>query len=262
MEELMHTSGLNILHPDDREIAVSMHRAMVSENITMDGLFRFQCKNGRWITLETRGKSLVKSGKIVGVVTVGRDVTERVRMEQELKEYQDQLKFLAFHDPLTGLPNRTLFFDQTTQALEDATRDQWRLAMVFIDCDDFKRINDVYGHEAGDEVVKEVGQRILVSIRSNDTVARVGGDEFTVLLPHIQSQEDVVEVVHRVLQSTSSGWEKNGYEFGLTVSIGVAVFPSDGMDARTLMRHADEALYDAKQHGKNTYMFYGSSRKA
>ncbi len=255
-DELMHTSGLNILHPDDRELAVSMQREMVSKDISMDGLFRFRCKNGQWVTLETRGKSLVKDGKIVGVVTIGRDVTERLRMEQELRAYQEQLRFLAFHDSLTGLPNRALFFDRTTQAMEDAKRNGHGISTMFIDCDDFKQFNDAYGHDVGDEVVKELGWRLSNSIRRSDTVARLGGDEFIVLLPYLTSQDDVHEVVQRILQATRTMWKIKGYELQLTVSIGIATFPTDGMDARTLIRHADKALYDAKQQGKNTYMFY------
>lgn len=256
--EMMHTFGLNILHPDDREIAVSMHQELVSKNVSMDGLFRFRCKNGQWITLETRGKSLVKEGEIVGVVTIGRDVTERLRMEQQLREYQEELEFFAFHDPLTRLPNRTLFFDRTTKAIEDAKSNDHAIAILFLDCDGFKSINDAYGHDVGDEVIKDLGRRISMSIGKNDTVARLGGDEFTVLLPHINTPHDVVEVAHRILQSANTLWEMMGYQLDLSVSIGVAIYPSDGVDTQTLIKHADEALYNAKKQGKNTYVVYCS----
>lgn len=258
--EMMHTSWLGILHPDDREISISMHRELVCNNLTLDGLFRFQCKNGRWVTLETRAKSLVKEGEIVGVVTIGRDVTERLRLEQGLREYQERLEFLAFHDPLTRLPNRTLFFDRTYQAIKDATRNGHCIAIMFLDCDGFKNINDTYGHYVGDEVITALGRRISISIRNNDTVARLSGDEFTVLLPDITGQHDVVEVVNRIMQSTNRPWNVMGNEFNLTVSIGVAIYPVNGGDPDALMQHADKALYNAKKHGKNTYMFYCSKR--
>lgn len=261
-DEMMNASGLNILHPDDREIAVSMHRELVSKNIFLDGLFRFQCKNGQWITLETRGKSLVKDGKIIGVVTIGRDVTERLHLEQEIREYQAQLEFLAFHDPLTKLPNRTLFFDRTTQAIKDAERYDRSIAIMFTDCDNFKRINDTYGHYVGDEVITELGRRISSSIRNNDTVARLSGDEFTVLLPHIHTRQDVVEVANKIMESTNLPWLIMGNEFHLTVSIGVAIYPSDGVDTNTLIKHADDALYNAKRQGKDTYVIYCSTSKS
>lgn len=260
VDEMLHGSGLDILHPDDKDTAISMHRQMIMEDTMMDGLFRFQCKNGEWVTLETRGRSLVKDGKVVGVVTVGRDVTERLRMEKELKDYEEQLKFLAFHDPLTALPNRSLFFEITTQAIREAKLHGCRVAMLFIDCDDFKKINDAYGHHIGDEAVKELGKRLALAVGDRGTVARIGGDEFTVLLPSVTSRQDVVEVVDRVLRSTHSVWDVNGFGIHLTVSIGVAVSPLDGLDADTLFRHADTALYDAKQQGKNRCVFFGSER--
>ncbi len=256
VEELTSTSGLNLLHPDDREVALALHREMVSNNVSRDGLFRFQCKDGRWITLETRGKSLVQDGKIVGVVTVGRDVTERRRMEQELRVYQAQLQFLAYHDSLTGLPNRSLFLDCTSQALDQARLGRHSLAVVFIDSDDFKKINDVYGHEIGDEVIKELGRRLSQSLRSGDVVARMGGDEFIVLLPTIRAQQDLIPVLSRISQATREGWTIHGQEIGLTVSFGIAIYPADGNDTRTLIRHADEALYKAKQQGKDRFVFY------
>ena len=104
---------MDILHPDDIEVAKAMLHKMITSDISMDGLFRYRCKDGQWRTFETWGKTLVQDGEIVGVVTVGRDITDRLQMEQKLQKYQEQLEFLAFHDALTGLPNRTLFFDRT-----------------------------------------------------------------------------------------------------------------------------------------------------
>lgn len=257
-DEMTHTSGLAILHPDDREIAISMHRELVSQDTALDGLFRFQCKNGQWVTLETRGKSLVRDGEVVGVVTIGRDVTQRLRLESELREYQKQLEFLAFHDPLTRLPNRTLFFERTSQAIKDAKRNWDSLAILFLDCDNFKNVNDTYGHYVGDEAIKELGRRIAISVRENDTVARLSGDEFTVLLSNIHTQADVIEVVNRIMQSTSGPWSVLGNELNLTVSIGVAMYPVDGEDTETLVQHADRALYNAKKQGKNTHILYTS----
>lgn len=257
-DEMMHISGLDIMHPDYREIAKSMHRDLVSKNLSLDGLFCFRCRNGRWVTLETRSKSLIKEGEIVGVVTVGRDVTERLRLEQESKEYQERLEFLAFHDSLTRLPNRTLFFDRTSQAIKDAQRNGHCIAIMFVDCDGFKNVNDTYGHYVGDGVITELGRRISTSIRNNDTVARLSGDEFTVLLPDLTNQHDVVGVANRIMQSTNRPLNVMGNELKLTVSIGVAIYPVDGVDSEALIQHADKALYNAKKRGKNAYIFYCS----
>lgn len=254
-DEMIHTSGLDILHPDDKEVAISMHRQLVSNNISLDGLFHFQCKNGKWVTLETRGKTLIRDGEIVGVVTIGRDVTEKERLEKDLSEYQKRLEFLAFHDSLTRLPNRTLFFERSDQAIKDAKRNGYCMAILFLDCDDFKNVNDAFGHYVGDEVMTELGRRISISVRNNDTVARLSGDEFTVLLPYINAQLDVEEVVNRILESMNRPWRVMGNELTLTVSIGAAIYPVDGVDTEALIQHAARAVYRAKKHGKNTYMF-------
>lgn len=261
MDELLRTSVLSILHPDDRELAVAMHREMISKNISRDGLWRFKRKDGNWITLETRGKSLVKDGKIVGIVTIGRDVTERLQMEKELLEYQERLRFLAFHDSLTGLPNRALFDEQASQAIDTARHDGHQAALLFIDCDDFKTVNDALGHGGGDEAIKELGRRLSSAVRHQGSVARVGGDEFTILLPVIHSRHEADIVVGQVLQLTQGDWDINGEKLALTVSIGVAIYPTDGADVRSLIRHADQALYDAKKQGKNQSVFFGDTQK-
>ncbi|MCY0903285.1 MAG: GGDEF domain-containing protein, partial [Firmicutes bacterium] len=114
---------------------------------------------------------------------------------------------------------------------------------------------------AGDEVIKELGRRVSTSVRSDDTVGRLSGDEFTVLLPYINARLDVEEVVNRIIQSMNRPWRIMGNNITLTVSIGVAIYPIDGLDTKALIQHADRALYDAKEHGKNTYIFYGSRSK-
>lgn len=256
VDEMMYTPGLNLLHPDDHDVAITMHRDMLDHNLTRDGLFRFHTKDGKWITLETRGRSLVQDGQIIGVVTVGRDVTERRRMEAKLHAYQRQLQFLAFHDPLTGLANRTLFFEEAAHALEAADQDGQGLAVMFIDCDDFKYINDAYGHAVGDQVLQEFGRRLLRAVRPTDLVARVGGDEFMVLLRRIHTAAEARGLARRILQSMQEPWDVAGQTIACTVSMGVALYPGHGRDEHTLMRHADAALYAAKRQGKNTTVVY------
>lgn len=254
VDEMVHSSGLNILHPDDKDRAIAMHRHMISQDVTMDGLFRFQRKTGEWITLETRGRSLVKDGQIIGVVTVGRDVTERLRMEQQVKDYQEQLKFMAFHDPLTGLPNRALFFETASQVVAEANQHGDQVAVLFVDCDDLKQINDAYGHDVGDNAIRELGKSLAMVVGDQGIVARVGGDEFTVLLPHLGAAQDVLAIVDRLSRSTHAVRDAKL----VTVSIGVAVYPSDGIDVDTLVQKADRALYAAKRQGKNRCVFVES----
>lgn len=256
VDEMMYTPGLDLLHPDDHDVAIAMHRDMLEHIQTRDGLFRFRTKAGPWITLETRGRSLVHNEHIIGVVTVGRDVTERLRMENDLHTYQRQLEFLAFHDTLTGLANRRRFFEETAQRLEAAQRDGEELAVLFIDCDDFKAINDAYGHVVGDQVIQELGRRLRRAVRPTDLVARVGGDEFMVLLPQILTLTEVQGVAMRVLRSMQRPWVVGGHTIACTVSMGVALYPRHGGDEQTLMRHADAALYTAKRQGKNTTVVY------
>lgn len=255
-QDLLQTSVMDLLHPDDVGKARSMLHEMVTRKVSMHGLFRYRSKAGPWRILETRGTPLVKEKSFIGVVTIGRDITERWQMERALQEYQAELEFLAFHDALTGLPNRVLFSQQVTKAISAAEGQSHRLAVLFLDYDQFKSVNDTYGHDIGDQVVQECGRRIAQCVGDEDTVARLGGDEFSVLMPRICGSREVTTVATRILQSTRSPWNIGAGSLSLTVSIGIALYPTAGLDAPSLVKHADNALYDAKRRGKNRYAFY------
>lgn len=192
------------------------------------------------------------NGTIVGRVWSFRDVTERYRDEAIIR-YQ------ALHDLLTGLPNRTLFGDRLTTALSHAAHNQSQLAVMFLDLDRFKHINDTSGHAVGDQLLKSVAQRLTHCLRQSDTVSRWGGDEFTVLLADIHSVEEATTIAQRMLDSLRAPFNLDGYDLQISSSIGIAIFSSDGEDAETLLKNADIALYRAKDAGRNGYFLYSGA---
>ena len=188
-------------------------------------------------------------GVFKGYRGVGRDITLQ---ENSLR----QITYLAHFDSLTNLPNRALVMDRIEQAIHAARRYNHQLAVLFLDIDNFKRINDSYGHAAGDEVLKEVSRRTSQVLREVDSVGRLGGDEFLVILPHIQDNTDGAQVSRKVLQALESPVLCDGKQLQVTLSIGIAIFPQDGETGNTLMRNADMAMYRAKQSGKAVFRFY------
>ncbi|MCE9665628.1 EAL domain-containing protein [Halomonas sp. M5N1S17] len=178
------------------------------------------------------------------------------RIMEERVAHARRVEYLAFHDNLTGLPNRAYFTRLLTQGMQQSRRYGKRLALLFLDLDRFKAINDSLGHDAGDELLQEVGLRLNGSVRESDIVARLGGDEFVILLPEITDASQVAVVADKILAAVSMPFTLVGQEFRITVSIGIALFPQDGEDEQTLMKHADVAMYHAKEQGKNNAQFY------
>jgi diguanylate cyclase (GGDEF)-like protein/PAS domain S-box-containing protein len=172
------------------------------------------------------------------------DITDR-------KQSEVNLKFLATHDPLTGLPNRVLFQDRLTHALAFARRSLQRVGVMFVDLDGFKQVNDRFGHEKGDQILRELGHRMQICIRSSDTVARLGGDEFTFILEHIDSAESAVLIAEKVLNAIRQPFVLDETTFSISASIGISIYPDDGDDAEELVKLADGLMYHAKRAGKN-----------
>jgi len=171
----------------------------------------------------------------------------------------DDLKYLAYYDQLTKLPNRTLFLDRAEVALRIARREKYKLAVIYIDIDDFKIINDTMGHNGGDIILKEISLRFKDSVRDSDTVCRVGGDEFTILMLNIDSIMDAAIVAKRILQSNKLPIKINDQYVEIKTSIGVSIFPKDGKNIDILLEKADAAMYYAKENGKNLFEFYNSN---
>jgi diguanylate cyclase (GGDEF)-like protein len=171
-------------------------------------------------------------------------------------EIQEMLDYQAHHDQLTGLPNRTLFMDRLFQSIKQNKRNQTKLALLFIDLDNFKQINDSLGHDAGDEVLKIMAKRLLAKIRDSDTLARLGGDEFTLILNDIVDDNTVVDIVEKLLQVTQEVMEISSEQFYATFSIGISIYPNDGESVEDLLKNADAAMYKAKESGRNNYEYY------
>jgi diguanylate cyclase (GGDEF)-like protein/PAS domain S-box-containing protein len=188
---------------------------------------------------EEDGEPAVLEGTLI-------DITARKRAEE-------QIAFQAYHDPLTGLPNRALFNDRLSVALLQAHRTRQPLAVMFLDLDHFKRINDTLGHTIGDRLLQRTAERARALIREGDTVARIAGDEFTLLLPGIGRAADAAAIAHKVLSAIAQPFKIEGHELYVTTSVGIALYPGDGEDAETLVRGADSAMYRAKELGRNTY---------
>ncbi|MBD3653834.1 bifunctional diguanylate cyclase/phosphodiesterase [Kangiella sp.] len=200
---------------------------------------------------ECKAKALELDGQTQGLVWTIKDITE-------LKLKEREARYLAYHDELTGLPNRTLFSERLEHALELAKRKQEYLAVVFLDLDEFKTVNDTFGHAQGDLLLQKVAKRILVALREHDTFARLGGDEFVIMLEDVEDREAIVNVLDRVRHALDAPITLGTSQIYITPSLGVAIYPEDGDQAEELLKKADMAMYNSKKHGKNTYSFYSN----
>jgi diguanylate cyclase (GGDEF)-like protein len=190
-----------------------------------------------------------EDGSIYALCGILTDITER-------KDFENDIQHIAQHDALTHLPNRALFNDRLQQAIATALRNKSRLALMFIDLDKFKPVNDTYGHGVGDLLLKEVALRIQDCLRESDTAARIGGDEFVVLLPAIETEQDAGTVGEKVLDALNRPFVLAGHTLEISGSIGVAVYPEHGKDEKLLVKSADIAMYHAKKNGRNNVSMY------
>ena len=233
----------------NREFYASMWR-----RITGEGLWSGEIWNRRKdgdLYLERMTVSMVRDaeGAPVHYVSIFSDITALWRQDEHIKH-------LAFHDALTDLPNRTLLMDRINQKLINADREQCRLALLFLDLDGFKPVNDRFGHKVGDDLLKEVAKRLLCLVRQSDTVARLGGDEFVILLNNPAGKDEITTIADRVVSSINAPMEILGEALRIGASVGIAVFPADADTSVDLIKHADTAMYAAKDLGGNTISFY------
>lgn len=193
---------------------------------------------------------LDEAGNITHYVAVKEDITEK-------KLLLDRLDQMAHFDELTGLPNRALFMDRLKQSVVMSRRDQKRFALLYLDLDGFKRINDTYGHDAGDRLLKTVAARLSACVRISDTIGRMGGDEFTVILSTITRHDDAGYVAEKIVTALNRPFRVSDTDTGnIGVSVGISVFPDDAADGNQLITNADDAMYEVKRNGKNRYCFY------
>ncbi|MDB6108021.1 MAG: diguanylate cyclase, partial [Gammaproteobacteria bacterium] len=186
----------------------------------------------------------------------------RLRESESKLEHAQRVEYLAYHDGLTGLPNRSMFSKLLSQRISEARRYDRQLAVAFLDLDRFKQINDTLGHEAGDQLLQEVARRLKECVRESDTVARLGGDEFVVLLPQLGDGKYAATVAQKILSVIAKPFNLIGHEFRVTASIGISIYPQDGLDEQTLTKNADIAMYQAKEEGKNNFQFYSEKLNA
>lgn len=196
------------------------------------------------------------TGKPVRMIGTVQDITEWKLAEQALREKDAHLEYIAYHDALTGLPNRALLLDRLAHAASRADRAGNRMALLFIDLDRFKTINDSLGHAVGDAVLQAVADRLKALVREAGTLSRLGGDEFVVLLEDLQDGQYAASLAEKIIHALEKVLVIGDYPLHISASIGISLYPQDGKDAETLMKHADAAMYKAKESGRNTFHFY------
>jgi diguanylate cyclase (GGDEF)-like protein/PAS domain S-box-containing protein len=242
---------LEIVHPEDRERYLATVNAAWEQAGVCTNEYRVIRHDGRVAWLSSHGKTLADgTGRVYRMIGVSQDITERKHQEEEAR-------FLAYHDTLTGLPNRRLLDDRLRQATFLAQRRDARVAVMVVDLDHFKQVNDALGHRAGDAVLREAAHRIAGCVRKADTLARHGGDEFVVVIPDLHQDADSQVVAEKILRALEPVFRVDGHDFSIGASIGISLFPTDAGDGEGVLRNADVAMYRAKQLGRNNYRFYG-----
>lgn len=252
-EELIGRPLFDFVHPRDLVAAQRIFSSVLeSENQEAHGELRFRHKDGSWVWLEGFGQNLLHEPSVGAIVVNYRDVSQR-------KETEKQLEYRAYYDSLTGLPNRLLFRDRLVNSLGQARRNRVGLAVMYLDVDHFKLINDGLGHSFGDALLADIAKRLEGSLRASDTISRIGGDEFSILLPEVTSAEGVAGVARKILDSLVEPFRVDGHDLFVTASIGISCFPTDGDDVETLLKCADAAMYRAKELGRNQAQLFTAS---
>ena len=258
-----YTSFLECIHPEDLgQVKEAVEEALkngapyaIDHRIVLpDGDIRYVNEQGS-VTFSEDGKPVRMTGTIL-------DVTDRKKIELELKKKESHLKRLAFSDPLTGLPNRNLFHDCLARAIARADRNKSQVALLFIDLDLFKKFNDTLGHQAGDQLLRDVANRIQSLLRKMDTIARLGGDEFVILVEDVSEIEQVAHIAQKVLSGLESPFSVGSQLCYVSASIGISLYPSGDDDIESLWKRADIAMYAAKKRGRNNFQFYSREMDA
>ncbi|MFA7270085.1 MAG: EAL domain-containing protein [Sterolibacterium sp.] len=287
--ELAGQSAL-VFHPTIRdydEFGAQAYESLQRGEVVI-GERRVRRKDGSIFWVRTTGRKTDALGSPLDVIWIFEDVSERHQAEEALVQAHNELEqrvverttqlvatneqlqaeifermqaeqriwHVAHHDALTGLPNRSLLLDRLNQALVQAARSDHRLAVMFLDLDRFKSVNDTLGHHIGDQLLKHVAERLREAVRAVDTVSRLGGDEFVVVLHEIQSPDDAAMVAEKIIEALASAVLVEGHRLHATPSIGISIYPDDGVEAYALMKNADTAMYHAKANGRNTFQFF------
>ncbi len=252
-EEIVGKSPFDLMPPEEAGRIRQLFAAIAADRKPIVRLENVNLhKDGRRVVLETNGIPIFdRNGEHTGYRGIDRDITER-------KHAEEQLNYLAYYDTLTGLPNRALLLERLKQATLDAERVNRLVAVMFLDLDRFKYINDTLGHHVGDGLLRAVAERLQSCVRPGDTIARLGGDEFTVVLANVAHVDDVARVARKLIDSFARPFQVDGHELFTTTSIGVTLYPFDERDAEGLLKNADTAMYHAKERGRNTFQYFTS----
>lgn len=248
-----------LCHPEDTQSTqIQVEDILAGKRDFYDGEFRLKHKQGHWVWVRGRGKVVERDskGRAIRMSGTNQDISQQ-------KQLHAQLEHMAHFDQLTGLPNRALFYDRFEQLLKSAERQHQTFAMLFIDLDGFKSVNDTHGHKAGDYVLSTAANRMSKLIRRSDTVARIGGDEFAMLLQDVRDRAAIEKLAAEILEELHQAYRyQNKSAIYLSCSIGIALYPDDAKDLEGLITHADIAMYHAKNSGKNQMRFAADNKSA
>lgn len=249
-EKLIGNYFYRNIHPEDCTGIIEKFEEMVKDPKATKMEYRKRHSDGHYIYIEAICSPVCdEENRLRHFISVARDISERIAYEKKLKE-------LAYIDPLTGAGNRRVLQKLLINAIEDAKENGHMFAVFMMDFDRFKWVNDTMGHDAGDELLKQFVNRAKAELRPSDQLCRMGGDEFTIILTPVYKIEDITHTAERLLHQLRTPWSIDGFRFITTSSIGISIFPNDGEDGHTLLKHADHALYRAKRKGRNIYKFY------
>lgn len=268
-QEILGRHYTEIIHKDDQSKAqFTFNERRTHNRGSMNMELRLKCKddddgkyfNTRVLPIEINAVGVYSDSllnrknnkKFIGTYGIARDISDRIQAEEIIR-------FQAYHDMLTRLPNRTLLKDRLNQAISQAKRHNSKLAVLFLDLDRFKVVNDTLGHMIGDQLLQAVSMRLKKCVREGDTLARIGGDEFTLLLPEVHDHTDSEHVAQKIISALHTPFSIDGHEFFVSTSIGIAHYPDDGHTMEALIKHADIAMYHIKGNGKNGYQFYADN---
>jgi len=270
---------IKMLHYKSKNILLNKNPTAISPILQMDGqkssvkaeeMMAIAKERGwhqfEWLYKRTDGDSFMAEVTMTSIVLNGhnvmhvilRDISDRKKVQKKLLEQKEILKHQAQHDTLTGLPNRLLFNDRLNHGIKHAKRHNKKLALLFIDLDNFKQINDTLGHQSGDKVLLIVTERLKSKLRAEDTIARLGGDEFTIIIENLKKLDNISVLCEKILNVIKLPIYIDNHTFYISCSIGISLYPEDDVDADNLVKYADAAMYKAKEEGRNNFQFYSS----
>ncbi len=253
-EQLIESESFwrSVIHPDDCERLLTFCKQEIAELRNHEIEYRVFAADGRTVWIKDYVTVLDENGTVTGCRGIMVDITER-------KLTEERLQYIAYYDVLTNLPNRALFEERLQEEMEKARANSQMLSVLFLDVDRFKSINDTLGHSVGDELIRAVAERLKVCMREEDTICRIGGDAFALILPDLNSPQGAIQMARTLLQTLAAPFVLMSNELFVTCSIGISFFPDDGSDLFTLLKNAETAMYRTKERGRNNFQLYTTS---